>query len=99
PTDIITPAHSHFRLPISGELYLVFDRGGNPRCVIEIQSVNIIPFNEVTWSMAQQEGEDQDLQTWRDKKQEYLEEEGHIVGFDFTPDIKLVFQTFKVIYR
>ena len=49
--------------------------------------------------MAQQEGEDQDLQTWRDKKQEYLEEEGHIVGFDFTPDIKLVFQTFKVIYR
>ncbi len=86
-------------LPISGELYLVFDRGNTPRCVIEIQSVNVIPFNEVTWSMAQLEGEDQDMQAWRDKKQEYLEEEGHIVGFDFSPDIKLVFQTFKVIYR
>jgi len=86
-------------LPLSGELYLVFDRGNNPRCVIEIQSVNVIPFNEVTWSMAQLEGEDQDMQAWRDKKQEYLEEEGHIVGFDFSPDIKLVFQTFKVIYR
>ncbi|MCR5189285.1 MAG: ASCH domain-containing protein [Treponema sp.] len=86
-------------LPVSGELYLVFDRSNTPRCVIEIQSVNVIPFDEVTWSMAQQEGEDQDLESWRDKKREYLEEEGHIVGFDYTPDIKLVFQTFKVIYR
>lgn len=86
-------------LPISGELYVVLDRSDNPRCIIEIESVNIIPFNEVTWGMAQMEGEDEDLGQWREKKQEFLEEEGHIVGFDFTPDIKLVFQTFKVIYR
>ncbi len=86
-------------LPLSGELYVILDRAGNPRCIIETESVSVVPFNEVTWSMAEQEGEDENLAQWREKKQEYLEDEGHIVGFDFTPDIKLVFQTFKVVYR
>lgn len=86
-------------LPVSGELYVVLDRGDNPRCVIETESVNIIPFNEVTWGMAVKEGEDENLEQWREKKQEYLEDEGAILGFDFTPDIKLVFQTFKVVYQ
>lgn len=86
-------------LPVSGELYVVLDRAENPRCVIETESVNIIPYNEVTWGMAVKEGEDEDLQQWRDRKQEYLEDEGAILGFEFTPDIKLVFQTFKVVYQ
>ena len=86
-------------LPISGELYIVLDRANNPRCVIETESVSVIPFNEVTWSMAQLEGEDEDLATWKEKKQEYLEDEGDILGFEFTPDIKLVFQTFQVVYK
>ncbi len=86
-------------LPVSGELYIVVDRTNNPSCVIELESVNIIPFNEVTWEMAKQEGEDENLEAWRDKKQEYLEDEGAILGFEFEPDIKLVFQTFKVVYK
>lgn len=86
-------------LPISGELYIVVDRANNPRCVIETDSVSIVPFNEVTWSMAQMEGEDEDLESWKAKKQEYLEDEGDILGFEFTPDIKLVFQIFRVIYK
>lgn len=86
-------------LPVSGELYLVFDRGNNPVAVIEIESVNIVPFNEVTWGMAQQEGEDEDLESWRIKMQENLEDEGDILGFTFTPDIKLIFQTFRVLYK
>jgi len=86
-------------LPVSGELYIVVDRANNPSCIIELESVNIIPFNEVTWEMAKQEGEDENLEAWRDKKQEYLEDEGAILGFEFEPDIKLVFQTFKVVYK
>ena len=85
-------------LPVSGELYIILDRAENPVCVIETESVNIIPFNEVTWGMAVKEGEDENLEQWREKKQEYLEDEGAILGFEFTPDIKLVFQTFKVVY-
>lgn len=86
-------------LPVTEELYLVLDRSETPRCVIELEEVQIIPFNEVPWELAQLEGEDEDLTAWREKKQEYLEEEGDILGFDFTPDIKLVFQKFKVVYK
>ena len=77
----------------------MLDRQQTPRCVIETQSVEIVPFNEVTWAMAQLEGEDEDLGQWKERKREYLEDEGHILGFDFSEDMKLVFQTFKVIYR
>lgn len=86
-------------LPVSGEYYLVFDRGNNPRAVIEIESVNVIPFCDVTWSMAQKEGEDENLDEWRTRQQENLEEEGDIVGFKFTPDMKIIFQTFSVVYK
>ena len=86
-------------LPVSGELYIVVDRANNPRCVIELQSVEVLPFNEVTWEMARQEGEDENMTDWRNKQQEYLEDEGALLGFSFTPDIKLVFQTFRVVYK
>ena len=86
-------------LPVSGELYIVVDRSGKPVCVIELQAVNILPFNEVTLEMASKEGEDESLEVWREKKQEALEEEGAVLGFEFSPDIKLVFQSFKMIYK
>lgn len=86
-------------LPVSGELYIVLHKNETPACVIEIQRVCVVPFNEVTWEMAKLEGEDNNLEQWRERKQEYLEEEGEILGFEFSPDIKLVFQTFQVIYR
>ena len=85
-------------LPVSGELYIVVDRSNKPVCVIELESVNIIPFNEVTWEMAALEGEDQNLEEWRQRKREYLEDEGAVLGFEFTPDMRLVFQAFKKIY-
>lgn len=85
-------------LPVSGELYVVLDRAENPRCIIEIENVSLIPYNEVTWGMAQKEGEDETLEAWKEKMKEYLEDEGAILGFEFTPNIKLVFQVFKVVY-
>jgi uncharacterized protein YhfF len=86
-------------LPVSGELYVVVDRNGDGRCVIEVTGVSVIPFKDVTWEMAQQEGEDENLEAWRDKQKEYLREEGDIVGFQFTPEIHLVYMTFLVIYH
>lgn len=86
-------------LPVSGELYIVLDRTNSPRCVIELDSVNIIPFNEVTWEMACREGEDENFEEWKCRLQETLEDEGAIVGFSFKPDICLVFQTFHVVYK
>lgn len=86
-------------LPLAGELYLVVNKKNEPVCVIEFENVQIVPYNEVTWQMASLEGEDENLEAWREKQREYLEDEGAVVGFEFTPDIKLVFQTFRVVYR
>lgn len=86
-------------LPVTGELYLLFDRGRTPRAVLELEKVIVIPFNEVPWSLASLEGEDASLEEWREKEKEYLEDEGAVVGFEFTPDIKLICQVFSVVYR
>lgn len=86
-------------LPVSGEYYEVVDRAGNVRCVIEINSVQILPFNEVTWSMAELDGMDENLESWRERMREQIEEECAMVGFSFSPDLKLVFQTFSVIKK
>lgn len=86
-------------IPVSGEYYVVLDRAKNPRCVIELESVKIVPFGEVTWEMARQEGMDADLDSWQERMKEQLEEEGDFMGFNFSPALKLVFQTFRVVYK
>ncbi|HAH63035.1 MAG TPA: ASCH domain-containing protein [Treponema sp.] len=97
-TSYATYAEDNEPLPATGELYVVLDRAETPRCIIETTGVTIVPFDEVTWEMAQLEGEDENLEAWRGKHKEYLEDEGAVVGFDFSPGIKLVFQTFRVVY-
>ena len=84
-------------LPASGETYVVLDRSGSPRCIIELTSVKIVPFCEVTREMVNAEGEDESIESWREKEKAYLEDEGAVVGFAFTEDIKLVFHEFCVI--
>ena len=86
-------------LPVDGELYIVVDKNNHPKCIIEFANVQIVPYNEVTWEMASKEGEDQNLEEWKNKQREYIEEEGHISGFNFEPDMNLVFQQFNVIYQ
>ncbi len=86
-------------IPVSGELYVLEDNSGNAVCIIEVTGVDIVPFNQVTWDMAALEGEDENLEAWREKQREYLEEEADIVGFDFTEDLRLVFMTFNVVFR
>ena len=76
---------------------MVLDRSGSPRCIIELTSVRIVPFCEVTREMVMAEGEDESLEAWREKEKGYLEDEGEIVGFAFAEDIKLVFHEFRIV--
>ena len=86
-------------LPVAGELYILLDRQDEPRCIIEILSVNIVPLDEVTWEMAKKEGEDFNLEQWKEKTLEYLNDEADILGYEVVPNLKLVYQTFKVVYK
>lgn len=86
-------------LPVSGEFYIVKNADEEAVCAIQIQRVEILPFNEVPWSLAALEGEDENLQEWRERTREILEEESEIIGYEFREDIKLVFMEFKIVMR
>ena len=86
-------------LPVSGEFYIVKNADEEAVCAIQIQRVEILPFNEVPWSLAALEGEDENLQEWRERTREILEEESAIIGYEFREDIKLVFMEFKIVMR
>ncbi|MCR5725134.1 MAG: ASCH domain-containing protein [Treponema sp.] len=90
---------THTPLPVTGEQYIVEDADGEPKGIIEITSVQVVPFRDVTWAMAALEGEDSDLESWREKQREYLSEDADFGGFSFTEESKLVFEVFRLIYR
>ena len=84
---------------MSGEYYIVKDAEEEAVCAIQIQRVEILPFNEVPWNLAALEGEDENLQEWRGRTREALEEEAEIIGYEFREDIKLVFMEFEIVMR
>lgn len=86
-------------MPLNGEVYIVEDRNKEPRCIIEVTDVLVLPFNDVGWELARQEGEDENLEQWREKQREYMKDEADLCGFVFKDDSKVVAQIFHVIYR
>lgn len=86
-------------LPVSGEHYMILGANREPICVIRTSRVQVVPFDQVTMEMISNEGEDSSLEEWREKTRENLEEEGEVVGFEFSPDIKLVYMEFELVYR
>lgn len=86
-------------LPVSDEYYIVLGANKEAACVIKTTAVQILPYNQVAWEMAAREGEDSTLEEWRERARENLEEEGAVVGFEFSPDIKLVYVEFEVVGR
>lgn len=85
-------------VPVPGEVYIVENSEEKPFCIIELDDVKVLPFNEVSWEMARQEGEDENLEDWKDKQREYMEEEAELCGFEFTDNSLVVFEHFHVIY-
>ena len=86
-------------LPMVGEMYVVEDSDGEPRCIIEVTAVQVLPFDDVSWERARLEGEDESLSDWRDRQREYMQEEADLCGFRFDDRSCVVFETFTVIYR
>ena len=87
------------KMPVTGEVYVVLDTNDEPRCVIELTDVRIIPLNEISWELARKDGKDEDMQDWKEKMEEFLEEEADLCGFEALPDSKIVCEIFKLIYK
>lgn len=87
------------RIPQPGDLSIVTDWSGRPLGVIETQSVEVVPFCQVTADFAAAEGEgDGSLSFWREAHKEYFIRECANAGRTFSEDILVACERFTLVY-
>lgn len=88
------------RPPRPGDLSIVTAWSGQPLCIIETQSVDVVPYNEVTAEFAAVEGEgDGSLAYWLEVHQRYFERESASAGRQFDERMLIACEEFKVVYQ
>ncbi|MBR6970597.1 MAG: ASCH domain-containing protein [Firmicutes bacterium] len=83
--------------PEEGELSVITDWDGNPRCVIRTVRVTRLPYKDITFDLARREGEDDTLESWRNNHEKFFREEGKELGYEFSEDMTVVFEEFEVV--
>ena len=86
------------RPPKRGDLSIVTQWDGVPRCVIQTVGVLILPYGQVSAEQALSEGEDSTLEGWRIRQRNFLMAEGRELGYTFSPEMQLVMESFRVVY-
>lgn len=87
------------RLPRAGDLSIILDGRGKPRCVIRIRSVEIKPVNQADAQFAWDEGEgDRSFDWWMRDHIKFWTREGEREGFAFSTDMDAVFERFEMIW-
>lgn len=87
-------------VPRGGDLSIVTNWSGQPLCVIETQSVEIVSFKAVTAEFAATEGEgDGSLSFWQEAHRQYFRRECARTGREFSENMLLACERFTVIYR
>lgn len=87
-------------IPEVGNLEIVLDGAGRPRCIIEITEVTIRAFDEVDPVFAAEEGEgDRTLESWRKGHWAFFERIFVRIGRTPDPAMPLVCQRFRVLHR
>lgn len=84
--------------PQIGDFCIITDFKGEPKCVVETTQLTQLPFCEVTFETAKREGEDEDLESWRQSHREYFTYEGKELGYDFNENMTVLFEDFEVVY-
>lgn len=90
---------SHKALPKVGDLSIVTDWQGQPRCIIESTEVEVVPYAEVSAAFAAIEGEgDGSLRYWFEEHWRYFSRECQRLGKPPSLQMPVVCEQFKVIY-
>ena len=84
-------------IPQAGEYYIVLNGVEKPVAVIQIQSVEVMPMNEVTEDFALAEGEG-DYRFWWDAHEKFFSELLKEYDKEFSPDMLVVCERFKKVY-
>ena len=86
-------------IPKEGNLSVITDWDGNPRCVIKTTRVRSIPYKDITFDIAKLEDEDDTLESWRKNHEKFFTEEGKDLGYKFSEEMEVIFEEFEVIER
>ncbi|MCR5786351.1 MAG: ASCH domain-containing protein [Acholeplasmatales bacterium] len=84
-------------IPKIDSLSVITDWDGNPRCIIKTTNVRILPYKDITFDIAKLEGEDDNLNSWRETHKKFFAEEGKELGYEFNMNMKVVFEEFEVV--
>src|SRR5215212_4305501 len=88
------------RIPEPGLMTIALDGRNEPLCIVETVEVSIRKYNEVNADFARAEGEgDLSLHYWREAHRRFFSRVLPKIGRQFLPDMPLVCERFKVIYK
>lgn len=87
-------------VPQQGQITIVLDGHGTPLCIVETTEVTVRHYHEVDSDFAQAEGEgDFSLEYWRQAHRNYFSRTLPKIGRDFSEEMPLVCERFKVVYK
>lgn len=98
-SSLLAYTKQNSRIPTVGDYYIVTDWNGLPHCVIQTTAVTILPFEAITYDICKREGEDDNLESWQSGHRMFFINEGKVLGYQFSEDMPVVFEDFKVVYR
>lgn len=92
-------SHKGETMPETGHLLVVTDWQGEPKCIVEITSVEKCHYKDVSQEFAAAEGEgNKTLAWWRQAHWRFFSLECEELGIEPTEDMLLVLERFKVVY-
>ena len=87
-------------LPKAGDIWVEVDGYGKPVCITETTEVTVRKYNEVNADFARAEGEgDLSLNYWREAHKTYFSRVLSKFGREFSDEMPLVCERFKLIYK
>lgn len=87
-------------IPQPGAISIVLDGHGKPMCIIETTEVYVCRFNSVDEEFARAEGEgDLSLAYWRKAHENFFSRVLAKIGREFSEDMPVVCERFKVIHK
>ncbi|WP_299380912.1 ASCH domain-containing protein [uncultured Kiloniella sp.] len=89
--------HDNEDPPEQGSYHILTDFAGMPRCLIQMTSVSLAAFCDVSEEFALAEGEGT-FAEWRRAHQEFFTRRAEATGNSFNKDTLLVLERFKLIY-
>lgn len=83
--------------PQAGDYSLLTDHSGVAVAIIQTQRTLTLPFNQFTYDIVKDEGEDETLLSWQANHRKFFLEEGALMGYHFSDDMPVLFEWFEVV--